>query len=237
MLLDSLTPFMLTNNNLNYFFNDENKKIIKRTTKKSDLKSPNVFIPYQNDKLFWIFFYMKYGYVEYNLVGSNSFTKEMDIKLNLSKSIKENKSLFKEFKFKKIGDNENELMCEKEMSFKTFIMINIIHNISFIYIVENMYYKYVVEDANECYIIHNLNNNYGCEKIKSDQISIYEKCRFHIENYEKPILCMSKYKMEELNNIAQMLNVEMCDEDNKKLKKNELYDNIIRKFNIFYKIE
>lgn len=237
MTLEYLKPYMITNHNLNYFFNNDNKKIISKTTKKSENKSPNIFIPYQNDKLFWIFYYIQNGYIEYNLIGSNSFTKEMDMKLNLSTIIKKNKSIFKEYKFKRIGDNENEIICEKEISFKTFILLCIIHKINIMYIVDNMYYKIIFEDNDELYLIHNLNNNYGCEKIPLFNLPLYEKNRYHIEFYDKPLLCMTHYKMEDLTELANILKLDLCDENNKKLKKNDLYDNINNKFNIFYKID
>lgn len=237
MTIDCLKPYMITNQNLNYFFNNDSKKIISKTTKTRDNKSPNIFIPYQNDKLFWVYYYILQGYIEYNLIGSNSFTKEMDLKLELSSSIKQNKHLFKEYKLKRIGDNENELICEKEISFKTFILICIIKRINILYIVENMYYKLIFEDTNDLYLIHNLNHNYGCEKISLSNLPLYQKNRYEIEFYEKPILCMTHYKMEDLTEIAQILKLDLCDENDKRLKKNDLYQSIITKFNIFYKID
>ena len=52
---------------------------------------------------------------------------------------------------------------------------------------------------------------------------------FSLEHYEKPLHSISNYKSLELEDIAEKLNLPTWNKENdKKYKKNELYENIIR---------
>ena len=53
---------------------------------------------------------MKYGYLEYNLVGSNSYSIEVENKIKLTDEIKKNKKFFKDYKLQKINDSINEFI-------------------------------------------------------------------------------------------------------------------------------
>ena len=134
-ILNSLNDYVVNRDNMYKYTKDIDtdyvEKVKKKTTNNSttNVKNKNFFIPYQEDKLFWIYYYIKHGYIEYNYVSSNSYSVEYESKINLIDKIKNNKSIFKDYKLKKIGDNISELMCNKEISFKTFLLICIVEKI------------------------------------------------------------------------------------------------------------
>ena len=74
-----LQKYMMNNVNMNKSLDNlyiEAKEINKKKRKITTVDK--YFIPYQKDNLFWIFYYMKYGYLEYNLIGSNSYSIESE---------------------------------------------------------------------------------------------------------------------------------------------------------------
>ncbi len=234
--INDLKPYMLTCKNLSRFTNNI-KYIKKKPNNKKYIKEKlniSIFIPYQNDKLFWIYYYIIEGYVSYNMVGSSSYSIEINKKIELTNSLKENKSIFKDYKLKKINDSINELLSNSEISFKTFELLCIINKISFIIIKNNLYHKIIFDDNDDVYIIHIVNNMYGCEKILKESLKNYEINRYEIINYDKPILSIGNYKLDELLNIANLIGVSNYNESDKKLTKQELYYNIVSKINTFF---
>jgi hypothetical protein len=210
----------------------------KKTSSVCNVKSTknNFFVPFQEDKLFWIYYYIVNGYLKYNLATPNYYEIEVNNKINIIDEIKKNRSLLKEKKIKNIKDIENELLCNKEINFNTFIIICIIFKINILYLRCNVYYKLINEDSNDLYIIHLINNIYSCEKSSINNLSYYEENRYNILSYDKPLLCQSAYKLDEIMNICKLLKIDIC-EDGKKIKKNDLYMLIKEKLNILYKIE
>ena len=236
-MINELNPYMMTCKNISKF--TRNVEIINHPPPikkfKPEKVCSSIFIPYQNDKLFWIYYYIVYGYDKYNFIGSNSYSVEMEEKYKLIQVLKENKHLFKEFKLKKIEDSVNELLSNSEISFKTFELLCISNKINFIIINENMFHKINFNENDDVYIIHVVNNIYGCEKINSEDLTKYEINRYFIENYDKPIRSIGNFKIDDLIKIANILDISLYDENNKKLNKEKLYSHIYFKIMTFFK--
>jgi hypothetical protein len=64
---------------LSTIFKDFNKDINTKTNKKSNEESNILFIPQNNDKLFWCFYILKNGINDYNLNINNTFSIEKKI--------------------------------------------------------------------------------------------------------------------------------------------------------------
>jgi hypothetical protein len=243
-LLKSLQEHVMSEDNILKFSknidNNSDYRLKKRkTTNNVDLQhhKKNFFIPYQEDKLFWIYYYIKYGYIEYNYVGSTSYTVENECKLNLIEKIKNNKSLFKDYKLKKIGDCINDLLCNKDINLKIFILICIVEKISIVYIMNNIYYKIIFDDSEEVNIIYFINNIYGSETVKRCNIEHYIQNRYEVENFEKPILSKSSYKLDDLINLCKVLDIKEVIDNDVKMKKDDIYNIIENKISLLYKIE
>jgi hypothetical protein len=235
-VINELNAYMLTCKNISTFtrYIDKTVKIPEKKVFKTETANKSIFIPYQEDKLFWIYYFVKYGYVEYNMVGSNSYSIETSEKLRLISEIKAHKAIFKEYKLNKISDSANEILSSPVISFKSFELICIANKISFVMIKHNMYHKIIFDDAEDIYIIHIVNSMYGCEKIKLEDLKNYEINRYKIDNYDKPIACAGSFKINELVDIANNLNVELNDERGKKLSKQSLYNFVYSKINNFF---
>ncbi len=208
------------------------KNVLNKKEKKSNFVC-KYFIPYQKDNLFWMFYYMKYGYLEYNLIGSNSYTTETEYKYKLIEEIKNNKKIFKDYRLQKINDCIANLSCEHETSFKTFLLLCIINNISFIYSKKKIFYSLIFEEAEEIYLLHYNNTVYGCEKTNKNYIEEYKKNKFEITYYEKPIYSINNYTLNQLIEMCNILDIPL-DNKGKKMKKNELYNLLESEIAQFY---
>ena len=93
-----------------------------------------------------------------------------------------------------------------------------------------MYHNIQFPDTEQVFIIHVVNNIYGCESISVNEIEKYKINRFHIENYDKPLKCVGSFKIDELKELANKLNIEI----NNKINKQELYQMIQSKINSFF---
>lgn len=240
-----ITKTMLTKN--------ENLKLIKANKQKpkqfyKEKQLQKYFVPGREDQLFWLFFIMLNGFDEYNMITSNSFTLEKELKINYINKIKSNKTMLRNMKFNKLNDIETELINDKCISLKTFHILCVLENIEFVYLDKNVLFSYpeidiselenivsIVNNENEnnslmqtklgkLNIIHKINEHYGYEFVNPKLLLNYIQNRLLISNLEHPLYAISHYKMDELKDIASKLNITLHDEFGISLKKQELYD-------------
>ena len=187
------------------------------------------FIPGYHDKLFWIFYILVNGFENYELIGSNYYQVERDVKFKLMDKIKEKKAILKEHKFKKIKEMCDDLINLKEITMKIFHALCIVHNVSFIYVEKNIFFEYKTE-SNELpnNIIFQINNIFGYENNPNvDVINNYKEVKLETNDYERPLKSSNTYKMEDLLSLARKFNLDIFNE-NKKKTKNELYNELHR---------
>lgn len=237
--LEKLSPYMLTNKNIVRFTKDTIKVVVPPKPKKYTCqKTPsNIFIPYQEDKLFWIYFFIMNGYTEYHMVGTKSFSVETEMKLNLVNKLKEQKSLLKEHKFKKIEECVSELLSAKKISFKLFEMLCVIHNVSIVLLKSQMYHKIAFEDTKETYLIHVVNGFYGCEQVSYEDMNAIVQNRYEVSHIDKPITSIGSFKMDDVVSIANILRIDLHEESGKKRTKQELYQSVFAIVNNFFEVE
>ena len=204
---------------LSTIFKDFNKEINTKTNKKSNKESNILFIPQNNDKLFWCFYILKNGINDYNLNINNTFSIEKKIKIDAIKYIKSNKL---NFKIKKTAV-ENNLLYEKTLSIQSLNLLCNIYNLNIRLINLNFYYEFLNNENSEFLNIYKENYNYGIDfQNKNNDISN----KLLITNYEKPINSISFYKLDEIINLANKLKIELYNNNNKNKIKKELYDEI-----------
>lgn len=233
-IIASLKDYMFTSKNMSKsicYTNEDYDCKIKE--KKKNKTHKRLTIIEQKDHLFWIFYIIRNGFEDYSLIGNNHYKIEKDRKIKLISEINANKSLFKDYKIKKIGECENDLLNEEKISFKTFHVLCILYNIQFYLLQHRTIYKNIIPDSEKTYVIHKLDgiNNYGLEHDAVDDIlENYNNVRFEIDNYEKPLKGMSSYKLEDLQKICEKMCIQLENRGKKKTKV-ELYNELIIFFN------
>jgi len=260
ILLETLKPFMFNNDR----FNENNMKSNSKSNegekaeaeantdstvfsvKASDDPIPitNSFCPKEKDKLFWCFFIMKHGFVEYEKLRldiekheSINIVVEKKLKIEYVDKLRENKNLIKKYKIAPLTEVENYLVNENVIDVKTFLILCILEELSVLYLRKNTYYdlSFVSSDTdtNKQHVIvcHSpFKYTYECEKMSLD-IETYKNTYYKLEQIDKPVKAFSSYKLPELVEICQKLSLNIIDLCTlKKKTKQELYESIIQYF-------
>ena len=198
------------------------------------------------DKLFWIFYKSINKLNDIDLEHINSFKIMKEFKINSVEKLKNQKNILKDFKIQK-GLVEDDLTNNEKISFKTFHALCVLYLVNVILIRDNNTYCILCTNNDEKVInLQNYNllkitnvkmssgfNNFDIELGNStfteEELQKILKSYYNIENIDKPLKAFSNYKLDDLVNIAEQLNINIYDEHTKKKKKQELYENILQK--------
>ena len=232
-ILNEINNFMMYPKNLVNYKRDIiiTKKEKKVCEKKRVVKyNKNFFVPGHVDKLFWIFYILKYGFEKYELMGNNIFEEEKKLKIEFIQDIKIKTKLLKDtYKFKRIDVCESELLNDEKISFKTFHALCMIHLINILYINDRTYCKLSLyledsDDLDNYSIIHKIGEDYVYEYMPRPEIlNNYIENKYEITNYEKPIKSVGSYKLPELKEIAINMKLPSTVQN---MKKNDIYEKI-----------
>ena len=225
--LNQLYKNINSNNSVNN--KDDKLKISDNIKNKTSNNNANLFTPKTNDKLFWIFYIILYGFDMYNLNVNYEFKTEKDFKIKLIDKLRENKPQIKLLKYK-LSDLENELINENKISLKIFHMMCFLYDKSVLYITNKIYYDF--NYGNDYIIVYHNNNNPSLNNNNNNNnnIDIIEniKTNYLLVNPAKPIKGISSYKINDLKEIATKLDIDI-NKDGKKKTKLVLYEEIYLK--------
>ena len=197
------------------------------------------FIPKQKDSLFWCFYIMKYGDVNYELLGKITPIIEKKQKIEYIEKIRKEKTLIKSHKFASLAHIENKLANEYKIDLYTFFTLCVVENLNVIYINKRTYYELLMNNANadnvnDIFIIHSFENDkfgYKLFSINDPEIEKYKSILLKIENIDKPIKSLSSYKIQELIDYCVKLDINIINKETGKTKlKKELYESLIQYF-------
>lgn len=181
----------------------------------------------EKDTLFWCYYIIKYGIASYQVLMNNTFKEEKTIKIQLVESIRDNKELLKKNKWKR-DIIEGDVWSSPSINLQTFMCICAIDQLN-IAIVKNNYM--CIQDnnpGNEKHVIVEDGNKYKLCILNKDErcvlIENYIKTKWIVGNLNKPLLAISAYKLSELQEIAVKLKIPLLDENDRRLRKNQLYN-------------
>jgi len=220
----------------------ETATIVTATTLKN--KYIRVF---QKDTLFWCYYIIQHGNVDYNFYIQNTkyiIITEKDEKFKCIETLRLNKPKLKN-KIKNIQDIEHELVNNIYTSLPTFFALCIANDVHVMYINNNVYYEYCpyfVDDDVDVnkpelemgleiggiHVIHCINKKYVYEEgVGKEQAKEYRRTKYKMESIYKTIKSASSYKVQDLIDIGKKINVNT----NLKMKKEELYNAIVEQLN------
>ena len=208
------------------------------------INDENLYSPRQKDKLFWCFYILLYGKEEYDYT-LHFFDIEKKFKISAVEKLRNMKAILRVSKLK-YTDIECELVNVPKISIKGLHALCIVHNIIITYITENTYY--VLGNTHEepiyknCVIIsysnvkpcthsgNAANNTIGIHLNASTIfVNNMKHTRIFINNYNKPILTISAYTLQKLQDMAEILHITIKDHKGKKKFKKQLYQDISEK--------
>lgn len=203
----------------------ENKEYKKKSIVNTE---STLFSPYHDDKLFWIFYILKYGIEDYNLIGKNHFFIEQEKKIHQIKLIRKNKDILKQNKWKK-NNLESNLIGDKKINLTTFFCICYLNNINICIRNNKCLYDCVNESFDvEINIIEQNKSVFSIDlnEINLEKYKIMKDNYWIINNISKPLRAISYYKVNDLISICKKLDIPIykkIQNKDKILKKKELY--------------
>lgn len=255
VLLETLQPFMFNNDRfIESKKHNQNSTITQESSTDfsvnvtydpiQDQPIASSFCSKEKDKLFWCFFIMKHGFVEYEKLRldidkheSINMVVEKKIKIGYVDKLRENKSIIKKYKIASLSDIENYLVNENMIDVKTFLTLCILEELSVLYLRKTTYYEllFVNSDAptNKQHVVvcHSpFKYTYECEKTQ-EEIQTYKNTYYKLEQIDKPVKGFSSYKLPELVEICNKLSIDVVNRVTlKKKTKQELYESIVQYF-------
>jgi hypothetical protein len=250
-ILDNFESYILNEINMeNYLkynllditsiFKDSNIKNSNSNKIKSDIKKTDFFVPREQDSLFWCYYIIKNGEIQYEMFQNRNFITTQNLKIELVTKIRENKTIAKTYKFDNLSNIESNLANDSTISIKTFMTLCVIDNINIIFISKNTYYELLTNDSGIIYIITireldncqlKYNKRYGYVIANENLLNEIRDNLYKVDSLDKPIKGLSSYKVCDLLNIANKLAIETKNKETGKNKtKNELYESIIHYF-------
>ena len=220
---------------------------IKYTKKYSKYNEPNKInnSKHFDDKLFWVFYKLLKNFDNVDLENINAFKTMKDFKIDCVEKVRAQKNILKEFKIQRMLV-EDDLTNNDKICFKTFHALCVLHLINVIVIRDNNTYCILCTNNDEKVIniqnyklirisnvkISTMFNNFDVlldVSTTEEELQTILKTYYNIENIEKPVKAFSSYNLNDLCTIANKLNIIIYDEHGKKKKKQELYEDILKK--------
>ena len=234
--LNSCRKYEFNNENLKNKLYRENVRPINSKKKKSteikEVKKEDIFIPEEEDTLYWSYDIYKYGYSEYELKREKKYESVTSMKIDLVYTLRDNKEILKELKLKKTKLEEN-LTSDKKLNLDTFLFLMAVNKFNLVYINDHTYYQEDYSDEErKCVIKYDKKQDkYGILEVTDEKLKEEKKNRLHILNLSKPIKALSGYKVMDLKEICKTLKIDIMKTTTKCKTKKELYQLIQEKIN------
>jgi hypothetical protein len=200
---------------------------------------PALFIPAQQDSLFWCFYILKNGDASYETLNNKNSLVAKQQKIDLVSVIRKNKDIVKMYKFDTITNLESNLANDDNLNLKTFLTLCAIENINVVYVSNKTYYESLMNDSGVTYIVREIQSSsankyhkkYGFELSTADVLDVIRNTLYKLEVVDKPIRAASAYKLQDLIDICGKLDIAITKKETGKNKsKNDLYESIVQYF-------
>lgn len=207
-------------------------EIIEETPKEEYIQ------PKQKDSLFWCIFIAKHGYSEYLEIQDHYASRQMDLQKKICSYIQKNTHLLKTVNIRitkaMVQEIISDLMTELKKTsiyvlyaYAFFFQLNIV----IMHPNEKCFLKVFTESENfENTIVLLQKNEQEQYTLLNDNLTLQEYLdlyneKYCIENHIRPLKAMSSYKVSDLDEIAEKLDIDLEDQP---MKKQEKYDEITK---------
>jgi len=237
--IDECKSYILNDNNifnyLKYKLIINKNNIIKNNNNnnnnnnnKTKFDKQYFFVPNEKDTLFWCYYIIKNGDIKYETINNKNLIITKQIKIDYVTKIRENKQIVKKTKFDSIINIESNLANDDYINIKTIMTLSVIDNINIIFITKKTYFECLNNVSDNIYIIRELeyNKKYGYEIANDENLNKIRTTLYKIESLNKPIKNISFYKVKDLIDICNKLEINIKNDNGKNKTKNELYNSI-----------
>lgn len=191
------------------------------------------FYPREKDSLFWCFYIMKHGLLNYQMIQYKNIVFEKTQKIEYVDKLRKEKHLLKLHKFASLSNVENNLVNDSVIDLASFLTLCVLENKNVFFIRKKTYYELCMNDSNDVYVLTvNEHEKYGFQLLDKATNPLYNDWKsrlFQIENIEKPMRSVTYYKVADLLEICLKLGIPtLRAEGGKNKSKNELYESILQ---------
>jgi len=225
--LEQARSFIIKSQKLN-----NNKKTLKNENnlvETTEISQKEVdFIPNEKDGLFWCFYILENGLDSYKMLNGKNFSIEQAYKIAFIQQIKNENEIWKEYGIKKtLLEIDLTGSLNSKLSLTCLKALCLLKKINIILVDKKCYYEYIYNIDAPVGIIHIKNDLYQVEleMKKMEDIFKYRDNYLQITDINKKIKGIGSYKLADLKNIAEKLDIDI------KIKKtkNTLYEEILSK--------
>lgn len=226
-MINGFSKHMLTlknMSNINIITNEITSNKPNIVVPKKNMTTVNdIFFPKQRDQLFWCFYVILQGQIEYDILTS-FFTLEKETKYKWIEVFRGRKELFKPIKVSR-NVVEDELANAKAITMATVKALCHLNDVNIFYIDNKKYYEIMTNSEKPFYLIEKVDGRYGLkEKIPIEKVEYYREHYWKLENLDKPLKAVSSYKASELKDICKRLHIESSN-----MTKPKMYEKILSK--------
>ena len=194
----------------------------------------------EQDRLFWLFYIIKYGLDEYKEIKrqNKTFSIEKEVKIQTITDMRKMKDIYKQYKIKRTTV-EDSLINERVINYDAFQILCINNDIDVILIINNFFHLFQGDKTRELRVdnIIAFNNN-KITLLKPDGMSDLLSNKMEIKNLSKPLNSISYYKLGDLKEICDKLEIKYLSNDKKmilyKKLENYIYKNLPKNINMPY---
>lgn len=214
--IEQLRPFMF------HDFSKDSMKTIDRiyNFKEPDADNYDIMYPKQKDNLFWCYYILKYGIKNYNNLDIHPFKIERKIKEKSISLLNENKCKIKE---RRIKYDVNDLLCEPTISLNMFFALCCASSINVTLVDQKTYFSFIDNPSNKNNYIFKNKFKYGIMKQNPNNLI---KTHLKAVSSCKVIKGISAYKLNEIEDMCNILKINLYGANTKRLTKKDLYDKI-----------
>lgn len=206
--------------------------------------APNLYYPAQKNSFFWCVYIGAYGMAEYMRIERKSANVEIQERQKILDYFRDSKNTgkLKQGNTKVSNVLIQEIMADVMVAtrdpnsvFHMLIALSVFHKKTIYFVRKNKYLVFsYTEDSDDLNMENTLliyaknEREYGvCEEPKEEHIRDIIENKYKLVSYDKPLRGVSTYKVNDLEEIARKLRVDICNEQGIALKKPELYNKIL----------
>ena len=217
--VNELKIHMLTRENFKRYISDIIKQDI--SYQKVD-QSPEFYVVKEEDSLFWSFFIVAFGMNKYIMNKGKNYDLQQQIKIGAIESMKDNKSMLKQYKLSKTEIEQN-LLYDTQISYASFLYLSLFYKQNIVVIDGRVYYECIGNpDDTTLTMFKKDNHHYVIYSIPEKDYALQY---YKITNMSKRILSINSYKLVDLQTICKKLKLEVDG------KKKDLYERIVKCIN------
>ena len=218
-------------------FIKDKEPLVKIKETKVKIKE-TMYRPKQKDSLFWCFYILKYGFSNYEMeINNQYFVVEKNEKFKYIELLRKNKDLLKLHKIKPLTQLEDDLANKDKISPKTFFALCVLENINVLLVDKRKVYELLINDTPTINIVHRNNETYYHSielDVTEEMCNKYRETYYKLTNFDTTLKGIGSYKLQELTDLCQKLNINIEDHKDKTLKqkmnKKDIYELLVMNY-------